>query len=76
MKLSGGDISQRNVDTLSSVREYYASAVAYVLKWFPLDEPRIKDSEFIDFDKKEECSPSMILTSVERFPKLLPFSHQ
>ena len=56
----------------SSVEEYYISAVAYVLKWFPLNEPLIKDSEFIDFNKKEECSQSMILTFVERYPKLLP----
>ena len=52
------------------------SAVAHVLKWFPLNEPLIRDSEFLDFNKKEGCSFSNITTFVECYPKLLPFSHK
>ena len=52
------------------------SAVAYVLKWFPLNEPLIRDSEFLDFNKKEGCSFSNITTFVKRYPKFLPFSYK
>jgi len=50
---------------------FYASAVTYVLKWFPLDDAVVKDSEFVDFNKKEECDFSMVCTFIERYPKLL-----
>ena len=35
--LNGGDISLRNVNA------FYLSAVAYVLKWFPLNESLIRE---------------------------------
>ena len=58
----------------SSVIAFYMSAVTYVLKWFPLHEAVIKDSEFVDFRKKEECDFSMVCTFIERYPKLLSFT--
>ena len=50
----------------SSVIAFYMSAVTYVLKWFPLHEAVIKDSEFVKFRKKEECDFSMVCTFIER----------
>ena len=70
-----GDITDRDVKKFySSVIAFYASAVTYVLKWFPLHDAVIKDSRFVDFNKKEECDFSMVCTSfIERYPKLLKF---
>ena len=66
-KLEGGDIIDRDVNKFySSVIAFYMSAVTYVLKWFPLHEAVIKDSEFVKFRKKEECDFSMVCTFIER----------
>ena len=50
---------------------FYAPAFTYVLKWFPHHEAVIKDNEFVDFRKKEECDFSRVRTFIERYPKLL-----
>ena len=64
-KLEGGDITNHDVKKFySSVIAFYASAVTYVMKWFPLDAV-VKDSEFVDFNKKEECDFSMVCTFIE-----------
>ena len=74
-KLEGGDITDSDVKKFySSVVAFYTSAFTYVLKWFPLHEAVIKDSEFFDFRKKEECDFSMVCTFIERYPKLLSFT--
>lgn len=71
-KLEGGDITAHDVKKFySSVIAFYASAVTHVLIWFPLDDAVVKDSEFVDFNKKEECDFSMVCTFIERYPKLL-----
>ena len=73
-KLEGGDITDHDVKKFySSVIAFYASAVTYALKWFPLDNAVVKDSEFVDFNTKEECDFSMVCTFIERYPKLLNF---
>jgi len=58
----------------SSVIAFYEAAVAYVFKWFPLHETLVKDSQFVDFSKKEECDFSMVCAFIERYPKLLSFT--
>ena len=74
-KLEEGDNSNSDViNFYSSVIAFYASAVSYVFKWFPLNESLIKDSQFVDFNKKEECDFSMVCTFIERYPKLFPFT--
>ena len=50
-KLEGGDVTNHDVKFYSSVIAFYASAVTYVLKWFPLDDAVVKDSEVVDFNK-------------------------
>ena len=73
-KLDEGDISGDQVNKFySSVRAFYSAAVAYVLKWFPLNEAIIKDSQFVDFNQKAECDFSMVLNIVAKYPKLLHF---
>ena len=71
-KLEEGDITDR--DVMKFYSSVIASAVAYVFKWFPLHETLIKDSQFVDFSKKEECDFSMVCTFIERYPKLLSFT--
>ena len=70
-KLEGEDITDHVKIFCSSVIVLYALAVTYVLKWFPLDDAVVKDSEFVDFNK--ECDFSMVCTFIERYPKLLNF---
>ena len=55
---------------------FYTSAVTYLLKWFPLDDAVVKDSEFVDFNKKKEWDFSMVCTGTEsaRFPNLSPIA--
>ena len=73
-KLESGDILNNNVrEFYASVKAFYVSAMAYMLKWFPFSEAIIRCSEFVDFDQKEHCDFSMVLTVVERYPKLLDF---
>ena len=55
------------------MKAFYTSAVTYILKWFPFSEVIIRCSEFVDFDYKEQCHFSMVLTVVERYPKILVF---
>ena len=52
------------------------SAVSYVLKWFQPQESLIKDSQFVDLSKKEECNFYMICTYTfnGRYPNLFPFT--
>ena len=58
-KLEGGDITDHDV------KKFYSSVIVftlqqlhnYVLKWFPLDDAVVKDSEFVDFNKKSVTSP-------------------
>lgn len=74
-KLEDGDITNYDVTKFfSSVVAFYKSAVAYVFKWFPLNEILIRNSEFVNFSKKEECDFSMVCTFIERYPKLLSFT--
>ena len=50
-KLEGGDVTDHDMKKFySSVIAFYASAVTYVLKCFPLDDAVVKDSEFVDFN--------------------------
>ena len=50
------------------------SAVTFFLKWFPFSEGIIRCSEFVDFDYKEQCDFSTVLTVVAQYPKILDFS--
>ena len=50
-RLKSEDITDRNVRKLYlSVRQFYTSAVLYIIKWFPLNENLVKDSQFVDFE--------------------------
>ena len=76
-KLHDGNITDRCVRKFyASVRSFYEAAVAYVLKWFPLDENLVRDSKFVDFRTKEQCVFSMVCTFIERYPKILKFNDQ
>ena len=49
-KLEEGDITDSDeIKLYSSVIAFYASAVSYILNWFPLQESLVKDSQFVDF---------------------------
>ena len=71
-KLDEGDITDRDVKKFYS--SVFATAVSYVLKWFPFHESVIRDSQFVDFTNKEKFDFSMVCTFIERYPKLLKFS--
>ena len=74
-KLEDGDVTESEVTKFySAVIAFYVSAVRYVFKWFPLAEPIIKESQFLDFDKKEDCDFSMVCTFIERYPKVFTFT--
>ena len=34
----------------------------------------VKDNEFVDFNKKEQCDFSMVCTFIDQSSKLLPFN--
>ena len=59
-----------------SVRAFYTAGVAYILKWFPLKEPVVKDSQFVNFFTKEKCDFGMVATFVQRYPALLDFKNE
>ena len=69
-KLEGGDVTNHDVKKFySSVIAFYASAVTYILKWFPLDDAVVKDSEFVDFNKRSVISQwsALLLRDTQRF---------
>ena len=73
--LEDGEITENGVTNFySAVVAFYSSAVKYVFKWFPLSEQLIKDSQFLDFTKKEECDFLMVCTFIDRYPKLFTFT--
>ena len=73
--LDDGDITEHLVKKFhSSVIAFYTSAVAYILQWFPFHDAIVKDSEFVDFNKKEQCDFSMVCTFIDQYSKLLPFN--
>ena len=76
-KLEGGDITPRDeVNFYAAVRALYTARVAYILKWFQLKEPVVKDSQFVNFFTKEECDFGMVATFVQRYPALLDFKDE
>ena len=76
-KLEGGEITPRDeVKFYAAIRAFYTAGVAYILEWFPLKEPVVKDSQFVNFFTKEECDFGMVATFVQRYPALLDFKDE
>lgn len=76
-KLDEGDISPQQMKNFyASVRAFYCKTVEYIIKWFPLKEPVVRDSQFVDFFTKEQCDFSMVTNYVQRYPALLNFKDE
>ena len=74
--LESGEITDQDVRKFYlSVRQFYTTAVSYIMKWFPLNDNVVKDSQFVDFEVKEQCHFAMVCTFVKRYPKLLTFTN-
>ena len=74
--LESGEITDQDVKKFYlSVRHFYTTAVSYIIKWFPLNDDVVKDSQFVDFEVKEQCDFTMVCTFVKRYPKLLNFTN-
>ena len=75
-RLENGDITDQNVRNFYlSVRQFYVTAVSYIIKWFPLNEDVVKDSQFVDFEVKDQCDFVMVCTFIKKYPKLLKFTN-
>jgi len=71
-----GDITDQNVRKFYlSVRQFYCTAILYIIKWFPLSDDVVRDSQFVDFEVKEQCDFAMVCMFIKRYPKILNFTN-
>ena len=74
--LKSEDITDRNVRKFYlSVRQFYTSAVLYIIKCFPLNKNLVKDSQFVDFEVKEQSDLVMVCTFIKGYSKILKFTN-
>ena len=73
--LTKADISQAQVDKFhDAVRAFYVTAVDYMYKWFPLQDPLLINSKWTIFYQRLETRFSTVEYFLDRYSNLLKFS--
>ena len=63
-----GDVAQNDVDCFSNaVHDFFVKAFNYRVKWLPLDDSFIKNSVFVDFEKRNDINFDSIQEVIPSF---------
>lgn len=54
-----------------AVRAFYVTAAEYAFANLPLDDPVLRNSQFVDFKRREQCDFSQVEFFVARYETLL-----
>ena len=74
-RIEDGDISNNSkVKFLEGVKAFYLDCANQALKKLPFHDPALNNSQFLNFDNKEECTFDYVVFFCEHYSEILSFT--